>query len=299
MKTEPGVTNSWIKSGNEKDEKKERSREYIVQKLVELGVPNPPEEIIKRLLVIEENSGFNHDSEMVCEAFENVLSVYESRYSESTHMTPQQKKDGLLAAFLHDIGKSGDTMISHEGKLAVIKLFSVNVEIKNTDKIGDVISKYFSQEKDEMFERLWESGIREDMTMRWFWNRHAWWTHDILAKYPECFSDRVRLIASSHHIHEGENPCGVKEEEVPYEAEVIGALEHYVDFFEERLLMIIDKYQAALTRNEKSTHQRAMEYLKVVFPEDKRDSTTGFIIDIVDELGQKDALFPKTKNKTE
>ena len=300
MNTELGIADILGDSVEDKVKSKEQIRLDIFSKLAELGIENCPDEIIDRLLLIGEHSGFNIDSEMVCEAFGNVLSVFETKKLVGTHLTSEQKGEGLLAAFLHDIGKSGPSLASLECRLSVIKLFSVKIEKPDIDKykyVDDALKEFFPNDYDKTVVDLLEAGVTPDMTMRDFWNKHSWWTHDILLKYPNVISSRADLIASSHHISDGESPCGVSEDEVPQESKVIGALEHYVDFLEERILMLIDKYQAALTREGGSTHESAISYLKGIFKKYEKGSVTDSIIETIDELGKTDSLFPKTKSK--
>lgn len=231
---------------------------------------------------------------MICEAFENVLSVLEVK-NQTKQLSPKQKQDGLLAAFLHDIGKSGPLSADLVRQLCIIKLFSLK-NLNPKQSVGETVRIHFPDDYEQITEGLLMMGIREDSTMRNFWDKHVWWTHDILSKYPEVIGDKVNLIASSHHINVGINPCMVPEDEIPYESEVIGALENYIDFLEERILMVVDKYQAVLVRGQVS-HDGAMDYLKTTFQMHKKDTLINLIMEVVDELGRRDALFPNTKGK--
>jgi hypothetical protein len=292
-----------IKADSETDRIKSREqvRLDIVKKLAELGMVSCPDEVIDRLMITEENSEFNHDSEMICEAFVNVLASFESKNLTKNEVTQKEKQEGIIAAFLHDIGKSGPANVGLDCQLSVIKLFSIKSKvpdqlISDSQLISETLKTFFPDEYDQMVEGLLQAGISEEMTMRTFWNKHAWWTHEILLKYPDNISSRVDLIASSHHIIEGEDPCKVPRQEIPYESEVIGALEHYVDLLEGRILTIVDKYQAALVRGGIS-HNDAVVYLRGVFQKYKTDAVTDSIIEIIDELGKQDLLFPNTKSK--
>lgn len=298
MTIELGTSDVRLGFEGDKEKSREQIRSDIVAKLVELGIVNCPEEIVDRLVMIGEHSGFNIDSEMICEAFGNVLSALEAKNLAEAHLTPSQKRDGLLAAFLHDIGKSGPLLTGVECQLSVIKLFSVkNLNPAKHIYVEDALREFFLDDYEKMVDSLKQAGITPDMTMRQFWNKHSWWTHDILFKYYDVIPDRVNLIASSHHINIGENPCGIMEDEIPDESRVIGALEHYVDFLEERILMVIDKYQAALMRRSEATHESAMLYLKDVFQKYEKSPMTKSIIETIDELGKTNLLFPKTRDK--
>jgi hypothetical protein len=272
----------------------------IKGELIGLGIEKCPNEIIDRLVIIEENSKFNNDSRMICEGFKNVLDAIENSSPIKNHLTPKQRQEGELAAFLHDIGKSGASEADVSGRLAAIRLFSVEKFVYpiNTNKtIAEAVRECFPDEYDEMIEDLAKSGVSEEMTVRKFYDKHAEWTHNVLDKYPETFSERTRIVAGSHHIDRDINPYHLSENEIPPESLMIGALEYYVDILEEKILMAVDKYQAAISRRD-SSNEKAVEFLRKIFSEKyDGDPIMNLIINTIDELGQKDALFPNTKNK--
>jgi hypothetical protein len=269
----------------------------IKDELLELGVAECPKEITDRLVIIEENSKFNNDSRMVCEGFENVLNAIEISLGSKSHLTSEQKLEGELAAFLHDIGKSGAAEADASGQIAVIRLFSEEGLRDQNQTVFDAVRNCFPDEYDNVIKNLAKSGVNGGMTMRQFYDKHAEWTHDILEKFQESVPERARVVAGSHHIDRGINPYHLSEEEVPAESLLIGALEHYVDILEEKILMVVDKYQASISRSN-SPHERAMEFIRKIFSEKYAgDPIMNLIINTIDELGKKNALFPKTKEK--
>jgi hypothetical protein len=273
----------------------------IRDELLNLGIMECPKEMADRLLIIEKNSKFNNDSRMICEGFQNVLDkMMETSYAMKNSLTAKQRQEGELAAFLHDIGKSGAAEADLRGQVSVIKLFSADqftYPIDPNKTVSDAISECFPEEYDEMMKNLAQSGVDKEMTMRQFYDKHAEWTHDILEKFPETVTKRTRLVAGSHHMDRGVNPCHLSENEVPMESFLIGVLENYVDVLEEKILMVVDKYQASISRGH-STHEKAVEIVRKIFSEKySGDPIINLIINTIDELGKKDAIFPKTKDR--
>ena len=154
-----------------------------------------------------------------------------------------------IAAYLHDVGKSGPFDASQETQEAVVKLYAVE-NVANPDQtIAETAHGNFSSdEAQSILERLGSCGMRSTDTMRAFWDRHGYWTHDILEADSEDIPVRARVIAGSHHMDRGIDPYGFSSDE-------------YVERLQNRILMAVDKYQAAVARSQK-THDEAMEIVK-------------------------------------
>jgi hypothetical protein len=114
--------------------------------------------------------------------------------------------------------------------------------------------------------------------MRAFWDRHGYWTHDILEADSEDIPVRARVIAGSHHVDRGIDPYEFSSDE-------------YVDMLENRILIAVDKYQAAVARSRK-THGEAMEIVKgVLSPKYGNDVIMNDVLKVVDEVGREEALL--------
>jgi hypothetical protein len=270
----------------------EEIRKRIESEMHELGLEDCPEDIVERFVLIEEHSKFNQDSRMIREGFSNVMDAINSKYAEEAKMTEKHKKEGELAAYLHDIGKSSSSEES-QNQIAIIKLFSAESIRDENQMVSEAVSSTYPEEKDEMMSQLKEAGVDGSLTMREFWNMHAGWTREILDRHSDVLSERVRLIAASHHIDRGINPYHVEEGLIPDESKIIGSLEYYADFLEERALMALDKYQAAIFRGGAS-HDSAMEYLRNAFQRYQKDPVMKMVIETIDELGKDGKLFPVT-----
>ena len=120
--------------------------------------------------------------------------------------------------------------------------------------------------------------MRSTDTMRAFWDRHGYWTHDILETDSEDIPVRARVIAGSHHVDRGIDPYEFSSDE-------------YVDMLENRILMAVDKYQAAMVRSQK-THGEAMEIIKrILSPKYGHDVIMNHVLKVVDEVGREETFF--------
>jgi len=114
--------------------------------------------------------------------------------------------------------------------------------------------------------------------MRAFWDRHGYWTHDILEADAEGIPARARVIAGSHHMDRGIDPYEFSSDD-------------YVDRLENRILMAVDKYQAAVARSQK-THGEAMAIVKrILSPNYDNDAIMNDVLKVVDEVGREEALL--------
>ena len=98
----------------------------------------------------------------------------------------ESKRDMSIAAYLHDIGKSGPFDASQETQKAVVELYAVeNVADPDQTIAKTVRMNFASEEATSMLEHLGSCGMRSTDTMRTFWDRHGYWTHDILEAHSE------------------------------------------------------------------------------------------------------------------
>ena len=184
-----------------------------------------------------------------------------------------------IAAYLHDIGKSGPFDASQETQEAILKLYAVeNVADPNQTIAETARANFSSEEAESILAHLGSCGIRSTDTMRAFWDRHGYWTHDILEADSEDIPVRARVIAGSHHMDRGIDPYEFSSDE-------------YVDVLQNRILMAVDKYQAAVARSQK-THDEAMDMIKsILFPKYGNDAIMSRVLDVVDAVGKEETLF--------
>src|SRR5665647_3339895 len=101
---------------------------------------------------------------------------------------------------------------------------------------------------------LLEVEVSPEMEMRKFWDKHAFWTQEILDRHQDVFDKPTRVIAASHHLNSGIDPYKIKVDNVWQVSNEVK--------FSIFLLMAMDKYQALTVRSKKS-HKEAIELLKI------------------------------------
>ncbi len=267
-------------------ETEEETRNRIQAELFKLGFTKCPPEILDRLVIFENFSKFNEDSRMVKRGVENTLDNLNRK--NKLKLTPEQKCDVVLASFFSDIGKSSSSD-DQLCQLAVIKLFSVGqLEDPNKITVEETLKIFLPDEVEAIISNLSKIGITRDMSMRNFFDMHAFWTKDVLDQNKDVFSKRMVEIASSHHVVQGINPCGIDEEKIPNDLK-------YCIY----ALMAVDKYQARVERS-KATHEEAIDFLKNDPKGLKKYASSPIMISVIkliDELGKAEALFKAPEAK--
>jgi len=279
-----------------KDSEEDECRQSVMASLEVAGLKeklNP--NVINRLILLERYSKFNHDSRLIARGMDNVFGKLAERYRDrdpAIIISESDRENARLSAILHDIGKAGDAEAGPAEQRAVIDLFALE-KIKNPqDLVGKVVRENFDLVRaEEMIKLLASCDVAESITMREFWDKHAYWTHNVLNRYPEGTSERVRTIAASHHIDRGINPCNLPLGEVPPEAVAIGTLEEYIELLQHRALIATDKYEAFVRRSG-GNHEESMKVLRqLVGPQFKGDALMEQVLEIIDELGREEKIF--------
>ena len=224
---------------------------------------------------------FNNDSRIIrrmcLTVMERIAGALEPELQSK--LDADSKRDMSIAAYLHDVGKSGPHDASQETQEAIVKLYAVE-NVANPDQtIAETAHGNFpSDEAQSILERLGSCGMRSTDTMRAFWDRHGYWTHDILEADSEDIPVRARVVAGSHHMDRGIDPYGFSSDE-------------YVERLQNRILMAVDKYQAAVARSQK-THDEAMEVVKrILAPKYGNDRIMNRVLKVLDEVGRGETLF--------
>ena len=225
---------------------------------------------------------FNNDSRtirrMCLEVLDRMATVDPGLQSK---LDADSRRDMSIAAYLNDIGKSGPFDAPQSTQEAVVKLYAVENVADPQQTIAETARTNFSAEDAaSILERLGSCGLHSHDTMRAFWDRHGYWTHDILEADAEDIPIRARVVAGSHHVDRGIDPYEFSSDE-------------YVDMLENRILIAVDKYQAAVARSQK-THAEAMEIIKgILSPYYANDVIMNDVLKVVDEVGREEARLAK------
>lgn len=246
--------------------REEAAREqFIVDQFerVGLNIRDYPElfERFKRLHNPPESKHFE-DASQIADIIETIWNGLETELPFKL-----EKEQMLLAALLHDVGKSGPKEATPAEQELIIALFDpthyeriatagINVgnetilralrESNFGDDIQRKIAKYLN--------RLGVNIASEKMID--FWRRHADWTYDILkTTQDDKIDERLAVMAASHHILDGKKLANLKPEDIPSEAKTIEIVESY------EVLTVVDKFQAFMRRGDKS-HSEAIKELQ-------------------------------------
>lgn len=270
-------------------------REKIFSSLTRTGFKgNINEELINRLILFERESTFNEDARLIERGMDNVLYFLEKHSKDKQSrlvLTEEQKINGRLAALLHDIGKSGPAHANREEQEAVIKLYAIESINTPSCSVGDIVAERFDkQQAEELLGKLAACLVFPEMTMRQFWNLHAKWTYELLLKYPEGLNNHIQIIAGSHHLDNGISPHILLKTNAPLKSDIIETLGGEVNDLEERILMVVDKYQAVVRRGGVD-HEAAIAWVRNNLVKYGKDDSLQSVIDAVDELGKQDKIF--------
>jgi len=263
---------------------KERAavHEKIDAELHMVGLEHFSETTAQRMMLLEVLAAhFNDDSRTIRRVCLKVMDRMANTLEPELRSTldAESKRDMSIAAYLHDIGKSGPFGASQESQEATVKLYAVqNVADPDQTIARTVCMNFSSGEAKSILEHLGSCGMRVTDTMRAFWDRHGYWTHDILEADSEDIPSRARVVAGSHHMDRGIDPYGFSSAD-------------YTAVLENRILMAVDKYQAAVARGRK-THGEAIDLVtRIHSPKYKDDVTMNRVVKVLDTLGQEEMLF--------
>ena len=257
-------------------------QEKIDVELHLVGLEHFSEVIVQRMTLLEVLAGrFNNDSRIIrricLELMDRIASTLEPALRST--LDADSTRDMSIAAYLHDIGKSGPFDASQDSQQAIVRLYAVE-NVEDPDQtIGDTVRTNFSSEEaTSILEHLGSCGMRSTDSMRAFWDRHGYWTHDILEADSEGIPIRARVVAGSHHMDRGIDPYGFSSND-------------YVAVLENRILMAVDKYQAAVARGRKA-HGEAMDVIKrILAPKYEGDAMMNRVLKVLDALGKEESLF--------
>ncbi len=247
-----------------------------------VGLQHFGEAIARRMELLEVLAArFNNDSRMIrricLKVLDRIASILEPELQST--LDADSRRDMSIAAYLHDIGKSGPFDAPRSSQEAIVKLYAVENVADPHQTIAETARTNFSSDDAEsILACLGSCGLRSNDTMRAFWDRHGYWTHDILEADPEDIPSRARVVAGSHHMDRGIDPYNFSSGD-------------YVALLENRILMAVDKYQAAVARGRK-THGQAMATIKgILSSKYGNDVIMNNVLQVVDEVGREEIFL--------
>jgi hypothetical protein len=254
----------------------------IAAELHTVGLTHFSEAIAQRMELIEVVAArFNNDSRIIRRLCLEVISRIASTLDPElqSKLDADSKRDMSIAAYLHDIGKSGPFDASQDTQEAIVKLYAVeNIQDPEQTIAKTARAQFSSEEAESILKRVGSCGIHSTDTMRAFWDRHGYWTRDILEADSEDIPVRARVIAGSHHLDRGIDPYEFSSGE-------------YVDMLENRILMAVDKYQAAVARSQNTHHKALGVTRRILSPQYGHDVIMNHVLEVIDEVGRDETLF--------
>lgn len=277
------------------EQKRAEARMVVLRSLENAGLrERPPEEVLDRLALLELHTKFNQHARAIERGVRNVL-TYLKEHNEDNNPAFILGEDAIrvyIASVIHDIGKTGPHDVAPDEQRLIVDLFSYSIE-----KIGEpeavtieeaLMANGVSSKTKEIEQVLTRIGLNLKSTMRKFYDKHAYWTEELLREYDDVFDERIRLIAASHHLDRGIDPCGI----FPKLALEGGAgEEENVLGVECRALLALDKYEAVVTRRGRN-HREAMAVVRdMLFARFGQDTVMQAVLKVLDELGTKGEIF--------
>jgi hypothetical protein len=140
------------------------------------------------------------------EVLDRIASILEPELQSK--LDADSRRDMSIAAYLHDIGKSGPSDAPPATQEAIVKLYAVENVADPDQTIAETARTNFSSEDAEKHAHASSAHVAcvRATPCAAFWDRHGYWTHDILEADPEDIPVRARVVAGSHHVDRGIDP---------------------------------------------------------------------------------------------
>ena len=236
----------------------EQKQDAITRLFTELGLDiektNP--NILRKLRLLNERTKTFEDEQKAIQIARALFDFYQNRYPAESFSESEQKTVLVGTAFT-DIGKTGPVNATPEEEELVLDIYGVeNIIQPEKITVREFLTSFLPENIEKKLSVLEGIGINPDVTMRQFYNMHSRWTLEIIS------GDGVPLeavaAAAAHHLLEGVNPD-----------DIIGNDSRFTRYFgenvafdrAEKLIIILDKYDAARRRSGKN-HKEAIEFVK-------------------------------------
>ena len=215
-------------------------------------------ELLKRFALLDTTETVADELQAV--AYARRYNEYARRSDSLYQLSPAELKTVETATMVTDIGKTGHRDFDDKQQELIAAIYSIRENFKpHLMTIKEFFEKFYadtSVEKIALFKTL--NLDPDTLTMREFFNLHAAWTYSLLE--DSGLNDEVVVTASSHHLLEGVIPRNCIDLDTahfntPTVKKAIGK--------ELVLVILLDKYDAAITRGKKD-HGVAIAYLKDV-----------------------------------
>jgi hypothetical protein len=242
--------------------------------------------LLERMHLLAEHTEGVADAERMVAVANAVFGHYETQ-KPADAFSEIERRIVVLGALFADVGKTGPLDASPADRALVTKMFAVENVTDDAMPVARFLSTYFPGDAAERVARFVALGLDPSMSIREFWNQHGGWTLAIAdaAGLPvECVA-----AAATHHLLENVNPGSIVDQDGRFTRNF--GDNHAFDRAE-KLVIVIDKYDA-LRRRGKRSHEQACAWLRervAMNPRFRGDSTFETLIADV-ELVLRDATL--------
>ncbi|PJE50771.1 MAG: hypothetical protein COV29_03515 [Candidatus Yanofskybacteria bacterium CG10_big_fil_rev_8_21_14_0_10_36_16] len=250
----------FLSEGEIKTQKNNEVKEKVdINKLYEEIGLNPEKidsAITARFKLLDERTKFLEDEKKALDG-ENLLEEYYRNIKPERVLSEEDKKIMAIGSLFSDIGKTGPKDATIEQQNLIITMFAVE-DIKDPSiTVEDFLNTYIEDGKiDEKIKLLKEMGLSSDMSMKDFYNKHAFWTYDIISGDGVPREDVV--AAASHHILEMVNPGNIIGEDGTYRFN----FGNNKKFDRPEVILVLEDKYYAFRRRLGMSHKQAITALK-------------------------------------
>jgi hypothetical protein len=219
--------------------------------------------ILARMRLLAETTETVNDCERAVRIAGDIFRYYDAA-KPLKRFTALERRIVVIGTLFSDVGKSGPAGAALDGQQLVAEMFAVERVIDERTSVARFFEVYFPADAADRARRFGALGLDAGMTLREFWNLHSAWTLHILQ------GDGVPLealpAAATHHILENVNPDSLIAEDGRF-TKYFG--KHASFERPEKLVILLDKYDAALRRGRR-THDQAIAFLRDVIARNHR-----------------------------
>ena len=233
--------------------------------------------ILDRMRLLAETTETLNDGERAVR-FANDIFRYYDVSKPLRRFTALERRIVVIGTLFSDVGKSGPAEAAPDGQLLVAEMFAVEHVIDERTSVARFFEVYFPTDAARRARRFGALGLDAGMTMRGFWNLHSAWTLHILQ------GDGVPMeavpAAATHHILENVNPDSL----VAADGRFTKYFGKHASFERpEKLVILLDKYDAALRRGRR-THCQAIALLRDVIARNHRFGGDHEFLELIEDL---------------
>ncbi len=235
--------------------------------------------ILARMHLLAETTKTLNDCERAVRIAGDIFRYYDAS-KPLKRFTALERRIVVIGTLFSDIGKTGPAGATLDGQQLVAEMFAVECVLDGGTSVARFFELYFPADADHRARRFGALGLDAQMTLREFWNLHSAWTLHIIQ------GDGVPLeavpAAATHHILENVNPDSLIAEDGRF-TKYFG--KHASFERPEKLVILLDKYDAALRRGRR-THDQAIAFLREVIAKNHRFCGDHGFLELIDDLDE-------------